>query len=126
MPASRSFAAELAQALAGMPWHLIYTGNPAVARQVMAAAAQHLTPVTLELGGKCPAIIAPDRATADTCADILAVKAVKSGQVCINTDSILAPHEQVETLIGHIRELWAGMFPRFVTASSTNGTSSAW
>lgn len=117
---------ELAQAFAETPWdHLIYTGNPAVARQVMMAAAKNLTPVTLELGGKCPSILAPDRVTADSCADILAVKAVKSGQVCINTDYVLAPHDQLEPLIEQLRTLWAAMFPTFVAQPNSTGIINA-
>lgn len=112
----------MAQAFAEVPWdHLIYTGNPAVARHVMAAAAKNLTPITLELGGKCPAIIAADRVTEDTCADILAIKAVKSGQVCINTDYVLAPHERLDDIIEQLRAIWARMFPQFVAAPNSVG-----
>ena len=56
---------ELAEAFSATPWdHLLYTGSPTVGRLVMAAAAKNLTPVTLELGGKCPAILAPGSVTA--------------------------------------------------------------
>lgn len=48
---------ELAQAFSRQPWdHLLYTGSPGVGREVLRAAAEHLVPVTLELGGKCPAV----------------------------------------------------------------------
>ena len=51
---------DLARAFSAIPWnHLLYTGSPNVGRLVMAAAARNLTPVTLELGGKCPAILTP-------------------------------------------------------------------
>jgi coniferyl-aldehyde dehydrogenase len=113
---------ELARRFAEMRWdHLMYTGNPATGRLVMAAAAKNLTPVTLELGGKCPALIAPDRANADTCAEILSVKAVKSGQVCINTDYVLCPAASLEAVVSHLTAIWAGMFPKFVEDPSAIG-----
>lgn len=117
---------DMAQAFAETPWdHLIYTGNPAVARQVMAAAAKNLTPVTLELGGKCPSIIAPDRVTEETCAEILSIKAVKSGQVCINTDYVLAPHDRIEAIVEHMKAIWARMFPQFVANPNSVGIINA-
>jgi len=111
---------ELARSFAEVPWdHLMYTGNPAVGRMVMAAAAKNLTPVTLELGGKCPALILPDRANEDTCAEILSIKAVKSGQVCINTDYVLCPESALESVIATLTNLFARMFPAFVDGSAT-------
>ncbi|HEX4339674.1 MAG TPA: aldehyde dehydrogenase family protein [Polyangiaceae bacterium] len=113
---------ELAKGFAGMPWdHLMYTGNPAVGRVVMAAAAANLTPVTLELGGKCPTIVLPDRTNADTYSEILAVKAVKSGQVCINTDYVLCPATALESMISEMQGLFASMFPSFVDGPSSTG-----
>jgi coniferyl-aldehyde dehydrogenase len=113
---------ELARGFAEMRWdHLMYTGNPAVGRQVMAAAAKNLTPVTLELGGKCPTLIAPDRVNEDTCTEILSIKAVKSGQVCINTDYVLCPEASLERVIGMFTEAWARMFPGFVESTSATG-----
>jgi coniferyl-aldehyde dehydrogenase len=117
---------ELAQAFAELPWgHLLYTGNPAVGRKVMAAAAKNLTPVTLELGGKCPTIVAADRCNADTFGEILSIKAVKSGQVCINTDYVLVPREQLGGCIAQMRALWAQMFPRFVGDARATGIINA-
>ncbi len=74
--------------------HIFYTGNGAVGRIVMAAAAKHLTPVTLELGGKCPVIV--DR-TADL--DVAARRVVwgkffNAGQTCLAPDYILV-HDAV-------------------------------
>jgi aldehyde dehydrogenase (NAD+) len=75
--------------------HIFYTGNPVVGRIVMEAAAKHLTPVTLELGGKCPCLV-------DTSADldvaarrILWGKFYNAGQTCISPDYVLA-HEAIE------------------------------
>jgi len=113
---------ELAEAFAELPWnHLIYTGNPLTGRKVMTAAAKNLTPVTLELGGKCPAIVLRDRANDDTFAEILSIKAIKSGQVCINTDYVLAPAEELDSIVSRLRALWQKMFPSFVAHPSATG-----
>jgi coniferyl-aldehyde dehydrogenase len=113
---------ELAEAFTQLPWdHLIYTGNPAVARKVLAAAAQNLVPVTLELGGKCPTLIAPDRVNDDSLAEVLSIKAVKSGQVCINTDYVLVPRAKLEEVVTALQRLWNSMFPSFSTSPSATG-----
>jgi coniferyl-aldehyde dehydrogenase len=72
---------------------------------VLAAAAKNLVPVTLELGGKCPALIAPDRVNDDTLAEILSIKAVKSGQVRINTDCVLAPAASMPVVVEKLQTL---------------------
>lgn len=76
-----------------LPWdHLMYTGSGAVGRQVMLAAAANLVPVTLELGGKCPAVIAPDSVTDErTIATVAGIKVIKRGQMCVTVDYCLLP-----------------------------------
>lgn len=69
--------------------HILYTGNGRVARVVMAAAAQHLTPVTLELGGKSPAIVAADADVALAAKRIAWGKFLNAGQTCIAPDHVL-------------------------------------
>jgi coniferyl-aldehyde dehydrogenase len=84
--------AETAAAFAALPFdHLFFTGSTAVGRKVMAAAAQNLTPVTLELGGKSPAIIAPGYPLATAAARIAAGKFLNAGQTCIAPDYVLLP-----------------------------------
>lgn len=91
---------DLARAFSEVRWdHLLYTGSPGVGRQVMMAAAKNLTPVTLELGGKCPAILAPEQATPGTVADVIGLKLVKSGQVCISVDYVLVQREEVDRFV---------------------------
>ncbi|HKU37546.1 MAG TPA: aldehyde dehydrogenase family protein [Polyangiales bacterium] len=117
---------ELAEAFTLLPWdHLIYTGNPSVARKVLSAAAANLVPVTLELGGKCPALIAPDRVNDDSLAEVLAVKAVKSGQVCINTDYMFVPRSELERVVSALQRLWREQFPTFVSSPSATGIINA-
>ncbi|MGW2169298.1 aldehyde dehydrogenase family protein [Streptomyces sp. NPDC001705] len=99
----------LARAFPTLPWdHLLYTGNPEVGRLVARAAAENLVPTTLELGGKCPAIVTADSVTVDTVTQILGAKLVKNGQMCISVDYCLVPREVVarftELVTAHLRE----------------------
>ncbi len=90
---------EVAQAFAGLPFdHLIFTGSTAVGRKVMQAAADNLTPVTLELGGKSPAIVAPDYGPERAARSIVLGKFANAGQTCIAPDYVLAPADAAEAL----------------------------
>ncbi len=75
--------------------HLVFTGSPAVGRQVMRAAAAHLTPVTLELGGKSPALVTRGYSLAEAARRIVHGKATNAGQVCIAPDYALVARENV-------------------------------
>ncbi|MFG2822614.1 aldehyde dehydrogenase family protein [Kitasatospora sp. NPDC048365] len=70
--------------------HVFYTGNGTVARVVMAAAARHLTPVTLELGGKSPAVVEPGTDLAAAARRIAWGKFMNAGQTCVAPDYVLA------------------------------------
>ncbi len=74
--------------------HILYTGNETVGRIVMSAAARHLTPVTLELGGKCPCLVDADADLAVAAARITWAKFMNAGQTCIAPDYVLV-HERV-------------------------------
>jgi coniferyl-aldehyde dehydrogenase len=88
---------ELARAFSAVRWdHLLYTGSPAVGREIARAAAEQLVPVTLELGGKCPAILTEDSVDQESVKQVLATKAIKNGQMCISVDYCLVPREQLE------------------------------
>jgi acyl-CoA reductase-like NAD-dependent aldehyde dehydrogenase len=83
---------EVGKAFAALPFdHLLYTGGTSVGREVMKAAAANLTPVTLELGGKSPAIVAPDFPLEAAAARILWGKCLNAGQSCIAPDYVLVP-----------------------------------
>ncbi|MEO7916682.1 MAG: aldehyde dehydrogenase family protein, partial [Dokdonella sp.] len=91
---------ELARAFTAQPWnHLLYTGSPDVGREIMAAAAKNLTPVTLELGGKCPAIMTPGSVNAANVESVVGTKTVKNGQMCISVDYALVPRAELDTFI---------------------------
>jgi acyl-CoA reductase-like NAD-dependent aldehyde dehydrogenase len=88
---------EVAAEFAAQPWdHLVFTGGTGIGRSVMRAAAESLTPLTLELGGKCPAVVLPGADLRAAARAILAGKAVNAGQTCIAPDTVL--------LVGHGRD----------------------
>jgi aldehyde dehydrogenase (NAD+) len=95
--------AEVAQALLDLPFnHVFFTGSPKVGKLVMQAAARHLSSVTLELGGKSPAIVAPDAPIKATAERTAWAKFLNNGQTCIAPDYVLV-HESV-------RDAFAGAF----------------
>ena len=87
---------ELSRRFPTLRWdHLLFTGSPQVGRLVALAAADKLVPVTLELGGKCPAILAADALDARNIGHILGIKLIKGGQMCISVDYCLVPSAQL-------------------------------
>ena len=113
---------DLARAFAATPWdHLLYTGNPAVARQVMAAAAANLTPVTLELGGKNPVIMTPGSVTARNVESIIGTKIVKNGQMCTSADYALVPRGEVETFVDEARAYMERASPDYSRGPDVTG-----
>ena len=91
--------------------HLIFTGGGQVGRRVMAAAAQSLTPVTLELGGKCPAILSRTADLPVAAARIMNGKTLNAGQICLAPDYVLAPVEALDAFAGHAAAAAAAYFP---------------
>lgn len=103
---------ELAQAFSAKPFdHLLFTGSTAVGREVMRAAAANLTPVTLELGGKSPAIVAPDFPVALAARRILLGKCLNAGQTCIAPDYVLLPESALAEFIAAARDEVRRMYP---------------
>lgn len=110
--------ADVARAFSAMPFdHLLFTGSTSVGRQVMRAAAENLTPVTLELGGKSPAIIGPTARFAHAVERIVYGKSVNAGQTCIAPDYVLLPRARVDEFIDTARRVFARMFPDFFTGT---------
>ncbi len=79
--------------------HVFFTGSPATGKAVMANAARNLTPVTLELGGKSPAVVAPDFPIVTAAQRILWAKMFNAGQICTNVDYLFLQENQVEAFI---------------------------
>ena len=91
--------------------HLLFTGATSIGRHVMRAAADNLTPVTLELGGKSPAIVSADVPLADAAERIAFGKGVNAGQTCVAPDYILCPRDRVEELTQALHTQFAQMYP---------------
>ena len=97
--------ADVAGAFAALPFdHLVFTGSTAVGRKVMAAAAPNLTPLTLELGGKSPAIVCADFPVEQAAARLATGKWFNSGQTCIAPDYVLIDEGRAAALAEALRE----------------------
>ncbi|GLQ86639.1 coniferyl aldehyde dehydrogenase [Dyella flagellata] len=104
--------ASVAQAFAALPFdHLLFTGSTAVGHHVMRSAAAHLTPVTLELGGKSPAIIGPSARFEHAVERILLGKLINAGQTCIAPDYVLLPRTELARFTATAREAATRLYP---------------
>ncbi len=113
---------ELAKAFTRVRWdHLLYTGSPEVGRQIAKAAAEQLVPVTLELGGKCPAILTDDSIDAESVKQILGTKALKNGQMCISVDYCLVPRARLDDFAALAAEHMRENMPDFCLSESNTG-----
>jgi len=102
---------EEARAFGALPFdHLVFTGSPAVGRHVMRAAAENLVPVTLELGGKSPALVAPGADLADAAKRITHGKAFNAGQVCLSPDYAMVQRGSVETFTEAVSKAFRRMY----------------
>nr|CDJ88021.1 Aldehyde dehydrogenase domain containing protein [Haemonchus contortus] len=91
--------------------HIMYTGNPTVAKVIMTAAAKNLTPVTLELGGKNPVLVEADADFDDAAKKIIFSKMMNCGQICISSDYILTTEHVKPKLIAAIAKHYEEMAP---------------
>ncbi|HWP13878.1 MAG TPA: coniferyl aldehyde dehydrogenase [Ramlibacter sp.] len=100
--------------------HLLFTGSGATGRAVMTAAAQNLCPVTLELGGKAPAILCDDFPLRLAAERILFVKLLNAGQICTTVDHLWMPGERIAQFVDLAREIVPARFPRLETPDYTS------
>jgi acyl-CoA reductase-like NAD-dependent aldehyde dehydrogenase len=108
--------AAVGEAFAQLPFdHLLFTGSTRVGHAVMRAAAQNLTPVTLELGGKSPAIVAPGYPLAHAAERILVGKTLNAGQTCIAPDYVLLPKGQSAAFLRAARAAVDACYPALAT-----------
>ena len=91
--------------------HLLFTGSTSVGRQVMQAAAENLVPVTLELGGKSPALVAPDYPIAKAAERIAVGKLFSAGQTCIAPDYVLVPRSGEAAFVAAFRDAVSKLYP---------------
>ncbi|MGE4070193.1 MAG: coniferyl aldehyde dehydrogenase [Lysobacterales bacterium] len=103
---------EVAAEFSALPFdHLFFTGSTTVGRIVMQAAARNLTPVTLELGGKSPAIVAHDYPIATAAARLASGKFLNAGQTCIAPDYVLCHSSRVDELVAALEREVRARYP---------------
>ncbi|HEU4624079.1 MAG TPA: coniferyl aldehyde dehydrogenase [Steroidobacteraceae bacterium] len=103
---------DVGERFAALPFdHLLFTGSPAVGRRVMAAAAERLVPVTLELGGKCPVVVGRSADLTAVVDRVLTGKLANAGQVCLAPDHVYLPREWLEDFVGRARAWVARAYP---------------
>ncbi|WP_342118790.1 coniferyl aldehyde dehydrogenase [Pseudoduganella sp. OTU4001] len=105
---------EVSREFSALPFdHLVFTGSTAVGRQVALAAAHNLTPVTLELGGKSPAIIDDSCDLAESAPRLTFGKLFNAGQTCVAPDYALVPRARVADFVREVSAAAAAMYPQF-------------
>jgi coniferyl-aldehyde dehydrogenase len=105
---------DVGDAFSRLPFdHLFFTGSTAVGRKIALAAAANLTPVTLELGGKSPALIHADADFGAAVPRLATGKLLNAGQTCIAPDYALVPASRVDALAAAIRDSAASQYPSF-------------
>ena len=95
--------------------HLLFTGSTRVGHDIMRMAADNLTPVTLELGGKSPAIVGPDYPLHKAAERIMVGKLLNAGQTCIAPDYVLVPAGREQAFVEAARAVVAKCFPALAT-----------
>lgn len=106
---------ELAIEFADLPWgHLTFTGSTHTGRRVAEIAARNLVPVTLELGGKNPALFAADGVTAELVHRFLSFRMLKAGQMCSSPDYVLVPRAQLDLFLCLAEGIWRTAYPAHV------------
>lgn len=91
--------------------HLLFTGSTQVGKLVASAAAKNLTPITLELGGKSPVIIAEDAELTSAVDAIMLGKSMNAGQICVAPDYVFIPKEKVDKFISLYTRRFLQAFP---------------
>lgn len=100
--------------------HLLFTGSGQVGRAVMASAAQNLCPVTLELGGKAPAIVCDDFPLRKAAERILFIKYLNAGQICTTVDHAWLPQDKIAEFVEYARDIVPRRYPQLETPDYTS------
>jgi coniferyl-aldehyde dehydrogenase len=104
----------------GLPFnHLVFTGSPRTGKTVMKTAADNLVPVTLELGGKSPVILADDFDMAKAVKRILFAKLMNAGQTCIAPDYIFVPENRIDSFIQTAKTVARQLYPDIASSDYT-------
>ncbi|MBT1443667.1 coniferyl aldehyde dehydrogenase [Shewanella sp. JM162201] len=108
--------AEVAAAFSSLPFdHILFTGSTAVGKHVMRAASANLTPVTLELGGKSPVIVAPDMDMDTAVERLIYGKCLNAGQICVAPDYVLVPQGKESAFISAYQAKFAALYGKVET-----------
>ncbi len=108
--------AGVARAFAALPFdHLLFTGSTHIGREVMKAASANLTPVTLELGGKSPVIVADGFDIAEAARRIMYGKLINAGQTCVAPDYVLVPKPDIDRFLDACRAATREFYPTLAT-----------
>lgn len=103
---------EVGQAFAKLAFnHLLFTGATSIGRHILQAAADTLTPVTLELGGKSPVIVGRSADVAKAASRIAVGKMMNAGQICLAPDYLLVPEDREAEIIAELGKAVAAMYP---------------
>ena len=100
--------------------HLLFTGSGTTGRAVMAAAAQNLCPVTLELGGKAPAILCDDFPLQLAAERILFVKYLNAGQICTSVDHLWMPGAKIDAFVQAAKAIVPARYPSLASPDYTS------
>ena len=107
---------DVSEAVSRLPLdHLVFTGSTRVGKIIMKAAAENLTPVTLELGGKSPAIVGEGFSIAQAARKIMQGKCFNSGQTCIAPDYVMVPKGRADAFVEECKAAFAAMYPLIQT-----------
>ncbi len=107
--------ADVGAAFTRLPFdHLFFTGSTSVGKMVMRAAAENLTPVTLELGGKSPVLVHASYDPARAAESVAAGKLLNAGQTCIAPDYVLIARERIDAFVAGFERSVTQMYPRIV------------
>ena len=107
-----SGGADVGKAFSELPFdHLIFTGATGIGRHILHAAADNLTPATLELGGKSPVIVGKDADIAKTTERVAIGKMLNAGQICLAPDYMLVPEAQEQAVIDGLKAAVSAMYP---------------
>ncbi|MBN8813078.1 MULTISPECIES: coniferyl aldehyde dehydrogenase [Sphingomonas] len=118
-PAELAFVAggpEAGKAFAEMPFdHLLFTGATGIARHILHAAADNLTPVTLELGGKSPVVVGRSADIAQAAERVALGKMLNAGQICLAPDYMLVPEEKEAAVVEGLVAAASRMYPTLLS-----------
>ncbi|MFE5375459.1 aldehyde dehydrogenase family protein [Streptomyces mirabilis] len=107
---------ELSAAFSALPFnHLMFTGSPGVGKLVQKAAAENLTPVTLELGGKNPVVVGHDADLSEAAVRIAGSRLANGGQFCLGPDYVFVPRANMDAFVDKTRQAFINFFPGYAT-----------